>query len=192
MQRRLQFNTTKPRLATSRATAVPYICLMVCCTAIRLLRDDPVASLVGSLASSTSCFISRNPLCFPRRSIVFESSSSTSCILHCTQNVGDKFAPKLDTNGRLARELAVQLFIDTATSGQDQSLDGIPMDLRLSPSLAWGPVPNLVGWGKTRGKTPSRICPWRIPPARTTPVILTIGAVTFFSSFRSSDLSQSI
>jgi hypothetical protein len=70
MQRRLQFNTTKPRLATSRATAVPYICLMVCCTAIRLLRDDPVASLVGSFhklsvdASKLSCLSERGDLAF--------------------------------------------------------------------------------------------------------------------------------
>ena len=90
MQRRFQFNTTNPRLATSRATDVPYICLMVCWTAIRLLRDDPVASLVGSLASSASCLISRKPRCFPRRSIVFESSSSTERILHCTQNLGGR------------------------------------------------------------------------------------------------------
>jgi hypothetical protein len=39
-------------LATSRATASPYICLTVCCTAIKLLRVDSVAWLVGSLASS--------------------------------------------------------------------------------------------------------------------------------------------
>jgi hypothetical protein len=63
---------------------------MVCWTAIRLLRDDPVASLVGSLASSASCLISRKPRCFPRRSIVVESSSSTERILHCTQNLGGR------------------------------------------------------------------------------------------------------
>jgi len=38
------------RLATFRAFASPYISLTVCCTAIKLLRDDFVARLVGSLA----------------------------------------------------------------------------------------------------------------------------------------------
>jgi hypothetical protein len=40
------------RLASSRATASPYICLTECCTAIRLLRDAFVARLEGSLESS--------------------------------------------------------------------------------------------------------------------------------------------
>lgn len=84
MQRRLQFNTANPRSATSRATAVPYICFMVCCTAIRLLRDDPVARLFGSIASSASYLIIRKPRCCPRRAIVFESTSPLRCISHCT------------------------------------------------------------------------------------------------------------
>jgi hypothetical protein len=39
-------------LASSRATASPYICLTECCTAIRLLRDAFVARLEGSFESS--------------------------------------------------------------------------------------------------------------------------------------------
>ena len=39
--------TDATRLASSRATASPYICLTECCTAIKLLRDASVARLVG-------------------------------------------------------------------------------------------------------------------------------------------------
>jgi hypothetical protein len=130
-QRRLQFNTTKPRLATSRATAVPYICLMVCCKAIRLLRDDPEASLVESLASSASCLISRKPCRFPRRSIVFESSSSKWRILHCTQNLGDKFASTVDTNGPPCSPPMHRHRSQRA----GPILDAKPRDLLLSPLL---------------------------------------------------------
>ena len=72
---------------------------------MRLLRDDPVAPLLGSLAISDSCLISRNPLCFPKRPIVLESSSSLRCMRQCTQNLGGTFARKCTRN---ARRLACQ------------------------------------------------------------------------------------
>jgi hypothetical protein len=83
-----------PRLATSRATASPYICLAVCCIAIKLLREDSVSRLAGSLASSAQYILSRNPPCFLRRSIVTELGSCTDVILHCTHRPGEKFARK--------------------------------------------------------------------------------------------------
>jgi len=83
------------RLATFRAPASPYISLTVCCTAIRLLRDDCVAWLVGLLARFARCIRSSNLYCLPRRVIAIESGSSKRCILHCKQNLGREFAPKV-------------------------------------------------------------------------------------------------
>jgi hypothetical protein len=82
------------KLATSCATASPYICLTVCCAAIQLLRDDCVAQLVGSLASSARCTLSRNRLCSLRRLMIAELSSFTHRIPHCTQKLAGKFARK--------------------------------------------------------------------------------------------------
>src|SRR3979409_1085293 len=60
---------------------------MVCQRAITLLREDSVARLAGSLASSAWYVVRRNPPCLPRRSIVSESSSSKESILHWTHDI---------------------------------------------------------------------------------------------------------
>jgi len=48
------------KLTTPSPIAVPYICLIVCCTAIKLLHDDAVAWLAGSFARSAWYKRSRN------------------------------------------------------------------------------------------------------------------------------------
>src|SRR6266851_5562269 len=67
---------------------------MVCQRAITLLREDSVARLAGSLASSAWYVLRRNPPCLPSRSIVLESRSSKESIPHCTQNIGERFTSK--------------------------------------------------------------------------------------------------
>src|SRR5258707_5309655 len=66
---------------------------MVCQRAITLLREDSVARLAGSLASSAWYVLRRNPPCLPRRSIVSESRSSKESIPHCTHDIGERFIP---------------------------------------------------------------------------------------------------
>src|ERR1700680_4328517 len=63
---------------------------MLCQRAITLLREDSVAWLAGSLASSAWYVLRRNPPCLPSRSIVSQLRSSKESILHWTHDIVER------------------------------------------------------------------------------------------------------
>jgi hypothetical protein len=126
------------RLGPLRTRALPYNCSIVCCTAIKWLREDSVAWLVGSRSNSAWYTLTRNSTCFLRRSIVTGSSRSATGIPYCTGRPWRKFPEVPYSVRKTDRSLA--------TAGRGWRIGVATLELAF-PQCIDLPAPSMIAHG---------------------------------------------